>query len=151
LVRKIVDGIWSWLKSVSISIGIGILYALSTLGVMAYFIKYIASLASGQPSVSPLELAAASGGLCGLILLGAFYQKGSRIEYSLKFTAKLFLAATISFVIAFFLLELVSMIRSETLNAAEWIAVIATDIVIACGGISLIAALVYVISLLRKL
>ncbi len=43
------------------------------------------------------------------------------------------------------------MIRSETLNAAEWIAVIATDIVIACGGISLIAALVYVISLLRKL
>ena len=151
MVRNIVDGIWSWLKSVSVSIGIGILYTLSTLGVIAYFIKYIASLTSGQPSVSPLELAAASGGLCGLILLGAFYQKGSQIEYSLKFTAKLFLTATVSFVIAFFLLELVSMIRSETLNAAGWIAVIVTDIVIACGGISLIAALVYSISLLRKL
>lgn len=151
MVGKIVDGIWSWLKTLSVSIGIGILYTLSTLGVMAYFIKYIASLASEQPSVSPLELAAASGGLCGLILLGAFYQKGSPIEHTLKLTAKLFLAATISFVIAFFLLELVSVIRSETLNAAEWTAVIVTDVVIACGGVSLIAALIYVISLLRKL
>ena len=148
---KIISKILPWLKDTLVAVAIGTLYTLSSLGVMVYFINYIISLANDKPTVSPLEIAATSGGLCGLILLGAFYQKGSPIEHRLKLAAKLLLGATISFVIAFFLLELIVSVKSEILNPAEWTLVIVTNLVIAIGGLSLIVALINVISMLRKL
>jgi len=134
----------------------------SLFGTIAWFINYIASLADltgRQQATSPIELAAVTAALGGLILVGAFYRgKNERVtpeerEHTkdLKLIGKLIVLSSACFIIAFFLIEYVRVITSPTLSPIEWFYVIVTDVVAAIAGLTISIALSLLVTIIRFL
>jgi len=134
----------------------------SLFGTIAWFINYIASLANvanHQQAISPIELAAVTAALGGLILIGAFYRgKNERTtpeerEHTgdLKLVGKLIVASSACFIIAFFLIEYVRIITSPTLSPIEWFYVIVTDVAAATACVTVSVALSILVTIVRFL
>jgi len=134
----------------------------SLFGTYTWFINYIVSLANvtnRQQTASPIELAAVTAALGGLILVGAFYRgKNERAtpaerEHTkdLKLVGKLIIASSACFIIAFFLIEYVRIITSPTLSPLEWSYVIVTDVVAAIACIAVSVALSLLVTIVRFL
>lgn len=136
---------------------------LSLVGYIAWFIRYIQSLLSApcpqQSSllvISPINLAAVTATLGGLVLIGAFYKgkngfltPSDRAHSSdLKIVGKSLLIASACFIIGFFFTEYVRLITSPVLSWPELFYVIATDVVmmvaglLTCFGLSLLVTIV---------
>jgi hypothetical protein len=134
----------------------------SLFGTIAWFINYIASLANvanRQLATSPIELAAVTAALGGLILVGAFYRgKNERAtpeerEHTedLKLVGKLIVASSSCFIITFFLIEYVRIITSPTLSPIELFYVIVTDVAAAIAVLSISVALSLLVTIVRFL
>lgn len=146
------DDIPSWLLWLLKSL----LFLMVSLGGLAYIVHYISTLtllpnstAGGIPS--PLDLAATSGTIGGLILVGAFAKPGNPLEKKLKKIGKFFLGAAAFFTIAFLLLEWARITNPPQLNlwqqSMTWVSAIA----IVAGIGSLANALVELVLALPKL
>jgi hypothetical protein len=130
-----------------------LLWVIVAIGGLAYIVRYMSSLIpnSTLSTPSPLDLAATSGTIGGLILIGAFARPGKPLEKELKDIGKFFLGAAAFFTIAFLLLEWASVTNPPQLNwwqqAMSWVS--AVVIVAAIGSIS--KALVELVFVLPKL
>lgn len=133
-----------------------VLFMMVALGGLAYIVHYISTLTllpnSTAGSIpSPLDLAATSGTIGGLLLVGAFAKTGNPLENKLKKIGKFFLGAAAFFTIAFLLLEWARITNPPQLNLWQqgmtWISAIA----IVAGIGSLAAALVTLVLTLPKL
>ena len=139
---------------------------LSLFGYIAWFIHYIQSLVNApgvqQSSllvISPISLAAVTGTLGGLVLIGAFY-KGkngfltpSDREHSsdLKIVGKSLLIASACFIIGFFFIEYVRLITSPVLSWSELFYVIATDVVMMVAGLFTCFALSLLVTIVKSI
>ena len=123
-----------------------IVWLISFFGILAYVIHYIEYIASLDPSKiqslpTPIDLAAVTATIGGLILIGAFYKNDTKLGQNLKTIAKLLLCSSVFFIVSFFTLEYVRLITSTTLSIAEWFYIISTDIAIAIAGLTICVAL----------
>lgn len=132
----------------------------SLAGTLAWFVHYIASLANTPgltQTVSPIDLAAVTATIGGLILVGAFYksrderatEEDKEITDDLKLIGKLILLSSACFVITYFLLEYVSTIKSNSLTTLDWFFVITTDFAAIIAGASLSVALGFLVTIIR--
>jgi hypothetical protein len=123
--------------------------ATAALGSIAWFINYIVSLAdlaTRKTATSPIELAAVTAALGGLILVGAFYrdkkdttQDVDREHTSdLRIVGKFTVLSSACFIITFFLVEYARLITTPTLSAFDGFMIIIADVaaIIACLSIS---------------
>ena len=130
-----------------------LLWVVVAVGGLAYIVRYISSLVPNPPlSVpSPLDLAATSGTIGGLILIGAFAKSSSPLEKDLRKIGKFFLAGAAFFTIAFLLLEWASVTNPPQLNLAQqamtWVSAVVIVAAIGC----LAEALVELVFVLPKL
>ena len=116
--------------------------AFSLVGVIAYILDYIISLNNHQsPIVSPIDLAGVSATLGGLILVGGFFKENTDLGQKLKRSARLLLYSSVFFIISFFLLEAVFIIKPPTLSWTDWVFIGFTDFSIAIAGVFLCFAL----------
>jgi len=126
-----------------------VLFFMVMVGGLSYVIHYISTLVPNPTTStpSPLDLAATSGTIGALLLVGAF----TKPENKLKRIGKLFLAAAVFFTITFLLLEWAAATNPPVLNfwqrLTTWVG--AGSIVI--GICSLADALVELVLLLPKL
>jgi len=159
-----------WFKSMWVKYGgyciLGIVtLTFSLVGYISWFIRYIASLPnapSAQQSsllvLSPIDLAAVTATLGGLVLIGAFYKGKNECatpsdrEHSndLRFVGKSLLVASACFIIGFFLIEYVRLITSPVLSCSEQFYVIATDVVIAVAGLFTCFALSLLVTIIKS-
>ena len=160
-----------WFKSMWVKYGgyciLGIMTLIFSLfGYIAWFIRYIAPLPnapSAQQSsllvLSPIDLAAVTATLGGLVLIGAFYKGKNECatpsdrEHSndLKLVGKSLLVASACFIIGFFLIEYVRLITSPVLSCSEQFYVIVTDVVIAVAGLSTCFALSLLVTIVKSI
>jgi len=149
--------------SIILEISAIIVWVLSFFGILAYVIHYIQYIASLNPSKiqslpTPIDLAAVTAVIGGLILIGAFYKDKGDVPKQekqkakhLKTIAKLLLCSSVFFIISFFTLEYVRLITSPTLSLAEWFFVISTDVAISVAGVTLTFALGYLVRVIPRL
>ena len=131
------------------------LYVLIVVGILAYLIKYIDALVHNKPVESPLQLALAATALGGFILIVAFYEREGdyeqKLKKELKRVAKFFLAAAVSFIIAYLLLFVIQSLNSPTLGPLDWFLGVFTAASMVSAAIFFAQALVELISILRNL
>jgi len=142
---------------------LGIITLISSLvGTIAWFIHYIVSLANvanHQQATSPIELAAVTAALGGLILVGAFYRgknehatpKEKEHTGDLKLVGRLIVVSSACFIIAFFLIEYVRTITSPTLSSIQWLYVIGTDVAALIACLTVSVALSILVTIVRFL
>ena len=128
-----------------------LLYMLIVVGILVYVIRYIDSLVHDKPVDSPLQLALVASALGGFILLGAFYGQTPAVRIHLKRIAKSFLAAAISFIMVYLLLNIVHLMKSPTLSWIDQAIVYAAAFFITSASVSFALALVWLTRILRKL
>lgn len=141
------DG-WLW------QLMVVLLFVMIVGGALAYTLHYILSLvpnSSVGATPSPIDLAAVSGTIGSLLLVGVFVKSGNPMEKDLKGIGKAFLGAAVGFVIAFLLIEWVRIDTSKTLNVWEWMMAVGSDFSIILAGISLAVALTWLVKTLPKL
>jgi hypothetical protein len=148
--KRYLDDIPRWLLWLLKSV----LFMMVALGGLAYIVHYISTLIPNSTAgsiPSPLDLAATSGTIGGLLLVGAFAKPDNPLEDKLKKIGKFFLGAAAFFAIAFLLLEWARITNPAQLNlwqqAMTWVSAIA----IVAGIGNLADALVTLVLTLPKL
>jgi hypothetical protein len=142
-----------------------ITFVVSIIGAIIWFYHYLQSfglLPNSQQTTtlitSPLELAAVTATLGGLVLVGAFY-KGrderattEEMEHTkgLKLVGKLVLLSSACFIIAFFGTEYVRSINTD-LNLIQQIYIWATALAVVVAGISVSFALGILVTIIKFL
>ena len=149
------QGIWKGYNFI-FTILAAIVWLISFLGILAYVIHYIAYIASLDPSKiqslpTPIDLAAVTATIGGLILIGAFYKNNTELGQNLKTIAKLLLCSSVFFIVSFFTIEYVRLITSPTLSIVEWFYVVSTDIAIAVAGLTIWVALGLLIRVIPRI
>jgi hypothetical protein len=130
----------------------------SLAGTLAWFVRYIASLSNNPTQtqvISPIDLAAVTATLGGLILVGAFYKGKDAnntekvLANDLKLVGKLVLFSSACFIIGYFLIVYVSMINDTTLTIRDWFFVIMTDFAMIFAGCSISFALGDLVTIIK--
>jgi hypothetical protein len=137
--------VWEGYNSIFTVLAV-IVWLISFFGILAYVIHYIAYIASLDPSKiqslpTPIDLAAVTATIGGLVLIGAFYKNNTELGQNLKTIAKLLLCSSVFFIVSFFTIEYVRLITSPTLSIVEWFYIVSTDIAIGIAGLTIWAAL----------
>lgn len=131
----------------------------SLAGTITWFVDYIVSLAntSNQSQViSPIELAAVTATLGGLVLVGAFYkgtnERATREEYEvttdLKLIGKIILISAVCFIITYFLLGYVHTLDSP-FSPRDYFFLLTTDVAAAVAVLALSLALCFLVTVMR--
>ena len=108
------------------------------------------------PPVSPIDLAATTATIGGLVLVGAFFREKAtpgEMEQNndLKLVGKLLLASSACFFIFFFAMEYVSSMNNSPLNVIQNIYVWATAFAVVIAAIGVSWALGILVTIVRKL
>ncbi len=131
-----------------------LLFLAVAVGGLAYVIHYISTLvpnSTAGSTPSPLDLAATSGTIGALLLVGAFAKPDNPIEKQLKEIGKYFLVAAAFLTIAFLLLEWARITNPPQLNLWQQAMTWVSSISIVVGIYGLARALVELVLMLPKL
>jgi hypothetical protein len=139
-----------------------ITFILSGFGAIMWFLHYLQSFRNlpnpqqATPLItSPIDLAAVTATLGGLVLIGAFYRERPTDEQKeltkdLKCIGKLILLSSACFIIAFFGTEYVRSIDT-TLNLMQTLYMWATAAAVAIAGLSVSVALSILVTIVKFL
>ena len=136
---------------------------LSLFGSLMWLYHYLQSLALVPnpdkiviPPVSPIELAATTATIGGLVLVGAFFREKAtpddiELNSNLKLVGKLILASSACYLIFFFAMEYVTAMNNSPLNAIQQVYIWATASAVVIASFCVSYALGVLVTIVRRL
>jgi uncharacterized protein with PQ loop repeat len=119
-------------------------------GTIFYLIHYVGNAANPAQytlSDTPVGIAGVIATIGGLVLVGAFY----KAENQLKNVGKLLLTSASLFVISFFAMQYISLVKDTVLTGVDWFFIWSFDIAFLLDGISLAVGLGYLMAIIPSI